>query len=85
MTWTSDSSYGGRARKYKGKKAKKSGKKKYTSDSDSDSRSESESKEDIIKIQVKLKRGDDLVTVLLALWIATPAAEGDVKGKGKML
>lgn len=86
MSWTSYSSFGGRAKKYRGKKSKKSGKKKYYSDSDSDSRSENEPKEDVIKIQVKLKRGEDLVTILLALWIATPVkVEGDLKGKGKLL
>jgi hypothetical protein len=79
-TWSSDSSVGQvrrRLRRYKAKKAKKSGRKKFHSESDSESEAE---EEDVIKVDVDLKRGDDLVAVLLALWTVAPG-----KGKGKMI
>jgi hypothetical protein len=63
-SWSSDSSVGAVRRKLR---------RYYT---DSESESEDEGGEDI-KVEVGLKRGDDVVRKLLDLW--TPA----VKGKGK--
>jgi len=50
-------------------------KKSYGSDSDWDSESEAE---DVIKVKVEMKRGDDVVKKLLDLW--TP--QNEIKGKG---
>jgi hypothetical protein len=81
-SWSSDSSVGAvrrKLRRYRAKKERvargpmKGGRRYYT---DSESESEDEGGEDI-KVEVGLKRGDDVVRKLLDLW--TPA----VKGKGK--
>ena len=76
--WSSDSSVGNvrrTLRRYRAKKLKKSNKAKYYYDSDSDSDEE----EDVIAVKLQLKRGDDVVKVLLDRW--TPEVES--KGKGK--
>jgi len=73
--WSSDSSVGNvrrRLRKYKAKKERKAN--KYYVGSDS----ESEDEEDVIKIEVVLKRGDDVVKRLLEMWTV------DGKGKSKV-
>lgn len=78
--WSSDSSVGNvrrRLRRYRAKKVKKNNKVKYCFDSDSDSDDSEE--EDIITVKVQLKKGDDIVKVLLDRW--TPEVEG--KGKWK--
>jgi hypothetical protein len=79
-TWSSDSSVGAvrrRLRRYKTRKASRSGRKKFRSVSDTEIEAE---EEDVIKVDVDLKRGDDLVAVLLALWTVAPG-----NGKGKMI
>jgi hypothetical protein len=81
--WSTGSSVGvvrRKLRKYKAKKINRSrkGKKIYNSDSDSDFESEVE---DVIKVKVEMKRGDDVVKKLLELW--TPQNEFKGKGKGK--
>jgi hypothetical protein len=76
---SSDSSVGNvrrRLRKYRAKKVKKSTKGKYCLDSDSESDGE---EEDVIAIKLQLKRGDDIVQVLLDKW--TAEVEGNGKGK----
>lgn len=79
--YTSDSSVGmvrRRLRKYRAKKARKNGKgRRFYNDSDSDS--DDSEDEDVIAVKVSLKRGDDVVKVLLGRW--TP--DGEVVGKGK--
>lgn len=83
-TWDSDSSVGNvrrHLRKYRAKKRRSVARKKCYSDTDSDS--EAEEEDDIIKVHVILKRGDDIVNKLLELWTAEPELKNG-KGKGKM-
>jgi hypothetical protein len=68
-----------RLRRNKARKARKSFRGKYSFDSDYDSESEDGEDEDIIAINLQLKRGDDIVKILLDRW--TPEVDG--KGKGK--
>ena len=82
-TWSSDSSIGNvrrRLRYYKAKKVTKAARKRYY---DSDSGSDGEEQEDVIKIDIKLKRGDDVVKKLLDIWTVEPGVEG--KGKGRIV
>jgi hypothetical protein len=80
--WSSDSSIGMVRRSLRRNTARKNAKeRRYCNDSDSDIDSDSDD-EDVIRVKVELKRGDDLVKVLLDKW----TTEADVKsrGKGKM-
>jgi hypothetical protein len=81
-SWSSDSSVGNvrrRPRRYKARKARGKGKRLYN-DSDSDLPSDSED-DDIIKVDLELKRGEDVVKALLELWTSDPGVNG--KGKEK--
>ena len=77
-SWSSDSSVGQvrrRLRRHREKKTKQS-LRRFDSDSDSDSDAE---EQDVIAIKLRLKRGDDIVKILLDKW----TAEVEGKGKGK--
>lgn len=60
------SSVRGHPGRHRSRMAKKGRRRCYHTDT------ESENEEDVIKVDVKLKRGDDLVSVLLALWTVAP-------------
>jgi hypothetical protein len=69
-----------RLKRYKVKKAKSVARKWCY---DSESGSDVEEEEDIIKIDVELKKGDSILKKLLDLWTVEPEVEG--KGKGRMI
>lgn len=84
-SWSSDSSIGNlrrRLRRNTARKAKKNAKgRRLYNDSDSDGDSGG-GDEDVIKLKIELKKGDDLVKVLLDKW--TPEADVEGRGKGKI-
>ncbi len=74
----SDSSVGNVRRRLRKGKVRRNARRRICVDSDN---SDVEDEEDVIKVKVCLKRGDDVMNVLLELW--TPAGEGKGKEKEK--
>ena len=82
LTGSSDSSISNmrrRLRNSRTRKTREKGKRYHYVDPESTSDSEDED-EDIIKIDLKLKRGDSVVTALVNLWTAKPDITGNGRG-----